>query len=349
MTTARPPSSPTRRRLALGAVGVACATAAAAVRAQATPRRVLHVMSFESPWRWTDGQWSGFLEGLADPTVQTQVFQMDVKRHSTPEAKAARARQALDLFEQWKPDLVYLSDDDAVAGVGKPLAGGPVPVVFSGVNRELADHGIVGAANVTGVLEREHVVETLRLLRVLVPTVRRLAVISDQASYWNTVIGRVRERHVQIEGLGLSHVDRVPRYADYQRLMRRYEREADAVLHLGIFTLLGEQGESVPYPVVQRWVAENSPLPDISFWIDRVHHGTLASMTVSETAQGQAAGRLARAILHEGRLPASLPVQATTKGLPALCLPRARQLGLTPSSSMLLSSEVVRRYAWQGA
>jgi ABC-type uncharacterized transport system substrate-binding protein len=54
----------------------------------------------------------------------------------------------------------------------------------------------------------------------------------------------------------------------------------------------------VPYQAVQRWVAEHSLLPDASFWIDRVHHGTLVSMTVSELEQGRAAGRLARAILQ---------------------------------------------------
>lgn len=337
-----------RRRVAVAlAAGCAVALAAPVLRAQPVPRRVLHVMSFDSPWRWTDGQWAGFREGLADPLAKTQVFQMDVKRHSTPEAKAARAKLALELVAQWKPDLVYLSDDDAVAGVALPLAGTPLPVVFSGVNRDLADHGLSGAPNVTGVLEREHVVETLRLLRALAPRVQRLAVISDAASYWGTVIGRVRERMAQVDGLVLSSLDRVATFADFQRQMRRYEQDADAVLQLGVFTLQGDKGENVPYAQVQRWVVENSRLPDASFWLDRVHHGTLASMTVSESAQGQAAGVLARAILHEGRAPFSLPVQATTKGSPAICLQRALQLGLKPSSSLLLSSEVVRRYAWE--
>ena len=339
-----------RRRLALAlAAGCGVALAAPLVRAQPAARRVLHVMSFDSPWRWTDGQWAGFREGLADPQVQTQVFQMDVKRHSTPEAKAARAKLALDLVAQWKPDLVYLSDDDAVSGVALPLAGTPLPVVFSGVNRDLADHGLSGAPNVTGVLEREHVAETLRLLRAVAPRVRRLAVISDQANYWNTVIGRVRERLAQADGLVLTSLDRVATFADFQRQMRRYQQDADAVLQLGVFTLLGDNGENVPYQQVHRWVVDNSQLPDASFWIDRVHHGTLASMTVSETAQGRAAGVLARAILHEGRAPFSLPVQATTKGVPAICLQRALQLGLKPSSSLLLASEVVRRYAWEAA
>lgn len=317
--------------------------------AAAAPRRVLHVMSFDSPWRWTDGQWAGFLEGLADPSVQTLVFQMDVKRHRSAEAKAERGRLALEAIRQWGPDLVYLSDDDAVEQVARPLAGSRLPMVFSGVNRSLDDHGLAGAPNLTGVLEREHVAETLRLLQALVPAARRLAVVSDGASYWDRVIERVRERLGQRPGLTLARVDRVASLADYQERLRECEREVDAVLHLGILTLIGSDGATVPYQQVQRWVAEHVQLPDASFWADRVHHGTLVAMAVSEQEQGRAAGRLARAILHDGQSPASLPVQATTKGRPVLCLPRARRLGLMPSSSLLLSAEVVRRYAWEGA
>ena len=81
-------------------------------------------------------------------------------------------RLARDAVARWKPDLLYLSDDDAVAQVARPLAGSALPIVFSGVNRSLAEHDLEGASNVTGVLEREHVVETLRLLKSLAPQVR---------------------------------------------------------------------------------------------------------------------------------------------------------------------------------
>lgn len=336
----------TRRRLALGGL---CALLSAPAVLRAAPRRVLHVMSFDSPWRWTDGQWAGFRETLADPSIETEVFQMDVKRHASADAKAERGRLALERIREWKPDLVYLSDDDAVAQVARPLAGGTLPLVFSGVNRTLAEHELAGAPNVTGVLEREHVAETLRLLRALAPGVRRLAVLSDGAGYWDTVIGRVRERLPLVQGIELARVDRVSRFADYQQRLRRYPGEVDGVLQLGILTLAGDDGATVPYQQVQRWVADQVQLPDASFWIDRIHHGTLASVTVSELAQGRAAGRLARAILHEGRAPLSLPVQPTTQGRPAICLPRARALGLRPSSSLLLSTEVVRHYAWEAS
>jgi ABC-type uncharacterized transport system substrate-binding protein len=350
------PPRPLSRRRWLGHAGAwASALAPLSGHGQAVPGasaagaagpRILHIMSFDSPWRWTDGQLEGFRQTLAEPQAQWQIFQMDTKRHSSEAARAERGRLARDLVAQWKPDLVYLSDDEAVAQVARPLAGTAVPIVFSGVNRSLADHGLTGAPNITGVLEREHAAETLRLLQALVPGARRLAVVSDRAPYWDTVIDRVRRRLDEVPAMGLTVVERMDRYADFQRAVLGCDGRVDAILYLGVLTLTDADGRTVPYQTVQRWVTEHSLLPDASFWIDRVHHGNLASVTVSELAQGRSAGLLARAILREGRTPVSLPVVPTTQGQPAISLARARQLGLKVSSSLLLSTEVVRHFAW---
>ena len=122
----------------------------------ARPFRILHIMSFDSPWRWTDGQFAGFKAGMGDAPVAYRVFQMDVKHNGSPEAKARKGREARALIESWRPDLVYTSDDDAQDHVTRHYAGTPLPFVFSGVNKRLSDHGIEAAANVTGVLEQEH-------------------------------------------------------------------------------------------------------------------------------------------------------------------------------------------------
>ena len=112
--------------------------------------------------------------------------------------KAERARLALERVALWKPDLLYASDDDAQEHVTRHYAGTSMPCVFSGVNRDPKVHGLAGAANVTGVLEHEHVVETIRLLQVLQPSIRRLAVITDDFPHWLPVIERVQ--------IGRAHV-----------------------------------------------------------------------------------------------------------------------------------------------
>lgn len=308
--------------------------------------RILHVMSFDSPWRWTDGQLAGFKEGLGLHKAEFKVFQMDVKRHSSPEAKERKGAEARALIEAWKPDLVYVSDDDAQTHVTRHYVHKALPFVFSGVNKTPESHGLEGAANVTGVLEQEHFVESVRLLQQLAPKVKRLAVITDSGAHWGPVMARIRASMARLPDVTLSAMDQVRTWEEFKAKVAAYPAQADAVAYLGIFALTRKEGGNVPYQEVQRWVVENSRLPDLSFWIDRVHYGVLASVTVSEREQGLAAGRLARAILVEGRSPASLPIQPTVKGHPALSLARAQQLGLTPRTSLLLSAEVAPRFEW---
>ena len=117
--------------------------------------KILHVKGYHSPWRWTDGQLEGFREGLGDVPVELRVFQMDTKRNSSPAAIERAGREARALVDEWKPDLLYTTDDDAQAYVARHYVNRDMPVVFSGVNEDPAVYGFVGSRNVTGVVEQQ--------------------------------------------------------------------------------------------------------------------------------------------------------------------------------------------------
>ena len=340
-----------RRMLARAAlsllVAAALGQAGLAAAQPARPYKILYVMSYHSPWRWTDGQLLGFKEGMAGTPSEYRVFQMDTKQNSTREAKERKGREARALIDSWKPDLVYTSDDDVQEYVAAHYVGKDLPFVFSGVNKDPQAYGFRGSRNVTGVLEQEHFVESVNLLRALAPNVKRIVAVLDDASMWAPVAARMQERMKQLPGVELVGIDTIKTWDDYRRKMAEYPARADAVALIGIFNFKDAQGRNVPYQEVLRWTAENSRLPDLGFWVDRVHFGTLAAVTVSEREQGLAAGRMAREILVDGRPPASFAMNATTKGIPVISLARARKLGLNPKSSILLSAEVVEKFEWE--
>lgn len=314
----------------------------------ARPFKILHIMSYHSPWRWTDGQLQGFKDGMGDAPAEYKVFQMDTKRNSTAEAKERVGREARALIESWKPDLVYTTDDDVQEFVAVHYVNKSLPFVFSGVNKDPATYGFRGSKNITGVLEHEHFAESVRLLRSVAPSVTRIVAVFDDAPMWAPVIARMRERLAEIPEVQVVAWDTIKTWEEFQRKMNAYPAQADAIALIGVFNFKDAQGKNVPYQDVLRWAAQHSRLPDIGFWVDRVHYGTLAAVTVSEREQGLAAGRIARGILVEGRSPASFEMKPTLKGIPVLSLARANQLGLRIKSSVLLSSEVIKQYEWDG-
>lgn len=339
----------TRFLLGVAAVLLAGAGSVAARQPAVAPKptfKILHVMSYHTPWRWTEGQLQGFKDGLGDLAAEYKVFEMDSKRTNTPEAKERKGREARELIESWKPDLLYTTDDDAQEYVARHYVDSPLPIVFSGVNKDPKTYGFSGSRNVSGVLEHEHFIESVRLLRAMAPHVRRIAVVLDDAPMWEPVVARMRAGLRRDPELAIVAWDVIPTFDEYKRRIEAYAGIADAIALIGIFHFKDAAGRNVPYQDVLRWTAENSALPDLGFWIDRVHFGTLAAVTVSEREQGLAAGRVARAILGEGKTPSSIPMKPTVKGIPVINLARAARLGIKVKSGVLLSAEVIERFEW---
>lgn len=178
------------------------------------------------------------------------------------------------------------------------------------------------------------------------PGARRIALIFDDVRMWGPVRQRIGKAMPQLPDMTIVASDTVLTFADYKRKILEYQNSADMVGTIGIFNLKDEQGRNVPYQDVQKWTVENSRLPDFSFWVDRVHFGTLCAVTVSEREQGRAAGRIARTILTQGKSPSSFAMLPTTKGMPVVSLARARKLGIRLSADVLLGSEVIQRFDW---
>jgi ABC-type uncharacterized transport system substrate-binding protein len=308
--------------------------------------KILHLMSFNSPYEWTDTQLSGFQEQLKDLDVEYKVLQLDTNKNNTDELKAKVIKEATDLIETWKPDLVYTSDDDAQKYLTTKYINKDIPFVYSGVNQTPEFYGFDKAANVTGVLETEHFVESVNVLKQLVPAVKKIAIIYDEGAQWVPMVERMKAREKQLQGVEVVGYDKITTYDEYQKKIKDYENKVDALGLIGVFNIKDKDGKNVPKDVILKWTAENSKLPDFSFWKDRISFGTLAAMTVSGVEQGKAAGKIARQILLEGKKPNEIKPQATTIGEPVVNQARLNALGIKADSNVLLTLQIIKDYEW---
>jgi ABC-type uncharacterized transport system substrate-binding protein len=271
---------------------------------------------------------------------------MDAKRDNTEASIKNAGMRARRIIGEWKPDLVYVNDDAAQEHVTKHYLNTGIPFVFSGVNVNPMKYGFLGAKNITGVMEHEHFIETIILLKKIVPGVKNIAVIFDEGQTWEGVGGRMLAKLPRLSGIQVTSWNIVRSFKGYKQLIKKLQTEVDAIALLGIFTYKDELGRQVPYTEVLRWTAENSALPDFSFWKDRISYGTLCAVTVSGYEQGIAAGVLARKILTENASPGELTIKPSVKGEPVISLARAKKLGIKIPAEILLSAEVFTRFEW---
>lgn len=308
--------------------------------------KILHIMSYHSPWKWTDDQFNGFKYALQDQEVEYKVFQMDAKRNNQKESLEKAGEQARYLIKTWDPDLVYVNDDIGQEYVVKHYVNSEIPFVFSGVNSNPIKYGFLGSKNITGIMEQEHFIETIKLLQKITPGVKDIAVIFDTDSTWEGVGGRMLTKLPQISDIRVTSWNKISTFEEFKILVKNLQTKTDAIALLGIFGYKNEDGSTVPYTEVLRWTAENSQLPDFSFWKDRISYGTLCSVSVSGYEQGLAAGMLARKILVEGQSPSSLTMRPSLKGEPVISLARATKLGIKVQADLLLTAEVVTDFKW---
>ena len=304
--------------------------------------RILHVMSYHSPWQWTDIQLAGFQAALDDLKVEYKVMQMDTKQKSDEAWKQQITAQICGTIESWKPDLVYTSDDNAQIYVTKRYVNSQIPFVFSAVNEEPQTYGFKGSTNVTGVLERLHYAATMRLLKKLIPNAKKVAIITDPGAMWLPMVEQMKLQQDQFGGIEVVSYDVVETFDQFKQKVREYQGTVDAIGLLGIFEFKDKDGKNVLQQDVFRWVWDNSKVPDFSFYEDRVTRGALCAVTVSAYDQGYQAGLLAKKILVNGKSPSELPMVPTEKGIPAINLECARRLNIVPSADVLLTAKVMQ-------
>jgi len=305
--------------------------------------KVLHIMSYHAPWQWTDDQLNGFKEALKGMDIEYKIFQMDTKRKNSKEWIEKVSNESKELIKSWKPDLVYTNDDNVQEYVVKDFINTSTPFVFSGVNADPKDYGFVGSKNVTGILERPHWLESIKLLKQVVPDIKKIGVVCDNTPTFVAMVKSMQNDINQLKGVvEITSWDVCNTYKEYQSVIQGYQKKVDAFVLLGAFALKDNNNKNVPWEEAYSWTVENNKLPDCSLWDERVEHGNLVGIAVSGYQQGLAAGKLAREILEKGKSPGSLAITPTRKGSPVVNLKRAEQLGIKLSSSVLLTAKVYK-------
>ena len=300
--------------------------------ASPTPKRPLKIFivhSYHKSMPWVQEYIQGISMRLTQSPIGQEItikhFYLDTKRR--PEAAKAMAARAFAKYRQWRPDLVFACDDNAQKYFVVPYLKDKVktPVVFLGVNADPETYGYP-AANVTGVLERNHIRLTMELLKRLKPSISRVAVINDDSPTGRIVTQRIK-RAMEGSDLEVTGYYNTDSFSKWKELIKGFQKEADAIYLITYFTLRDEKGRHVPILEALRWLVRNSRIPDATNTKDSVKNGLLCSVAIDGFIHGSDAASLAIKIL-QGTPPSQVPIIATNRGIRVINRSRAKVLGI---------------------
>lgn len=112
----------------------------------------MYISSYHQGYEWSDSIQTSIEETLAGHCELRQI-DMDTKRNKNPEQIFAAVNHAIKVIDDWQPDVVITSDDNAAKHLVAPhYRDSSLPFVFCGINWTLEEYGLP-YSNATGIVE----------------------------------------------------------------------------------------------------------------------------------------------------------------------------------------------------
>jgi putative ABC transport system substrate-binding protein len=282
--------------------------------------------------------WEAFAEGLREHGYVDGQNVVIERRYT--EGRAERAPALAAELVSLKPDLIVAHANASVRAAKQATSA--IPIVMVGVTDPVGLGLVASLAHpggnvtgLTGTVDMQIMGKRLQLLKQAVPTVSRVAVLSNPNpdNLWNAVI--LREIREAARALGVT----LQFYG--VRAPEEFEGTFTAMTKARADALLPEQSTFIATHV-RRIVglAAKSRLPAVYFLRDHAEAGGLMSYGYDQPAGFRRLGFYVDKIF-KGANPGDLPVEQPTKFDLVINLKTAKTLGLTIPQTLLMQAEEV--------
>ncbi|PNU20308.1 hypothetical protein C2E25_07740 [Geothermobacter hydrogeniphilus] len=297
---------------------------------------------------------SGWIEG--ENLILGRFYMQTKSRYTSPDEIHQRGLAALEKIRQFNPDIVLTFDDNAFREVGLALAGGPVPVVFSGLNGQPEDYNRMRRfmtsrqhpeGNITGVYEKLYLKHSLEVLAAAFPGLRggKVVGITDDSPTGKALSKQFRIELGQARQIaGLQWEERqVKTFGEYQNLIRQLNENPEVVAIYPVAVRLPTaDGTTRTARQIFPWTIAHSTKPEmaLNYYFSKL--GLFGGAAVDFRKMGAVAGRQVGWIL-EGRRAGDLAIVDAPDYAIVFNLTRAKELGLQIPMPLLTAADHIYR------
>lgn len=333
-----------------------------------TKSKIFVVSSYHREYLWSqstqDGLTAAMLKfGYLDSAKQAKEFTafdqitsskaiikkdwMDTKRKYSNVELAQATQRIMKALHDFKPDIVFLGDDNAANYIGNQLLDTQTPAVFWGINGLPVKYGLVDSLerpghNVTGVWQSGYHKESLEFLTKLAPKTKTFAVIASDSETTRPKIKEIKE--LVREGrspLKLIGTLATNRFSEFKQRTLELAKKVDAFFVLNHDTLKDDHGTHIDMLVAGKWYLENVRKPEASHEDQFVREGMLSTANDSGYNQSYMAFQMALEILERGAKPGAMKPRTPPRGPLMANRQRARMLGISLEDKKHLIEEVI--------
>ncbi|MDM8541317.1 ABC transporter substrate binding protein [Desulfococcaceae bacterium HSG9] len=305
---------------------------------QSAAYKVLVVFSYGTDFPWVREIKAGIDSVLAEK-AEIRYFYMNTKKNL--EGGPQKAEEALAVYKEFQPDGVITADDNAQSMFVVPYLKDKVktPVMFCGVNAEPEKYGYP-ASNVSGVLERMLVRQSLALAQKLVPAAKTVAIMGNESPSAKAGFNQIKKEQ-DTYSAKIVAFEEVKTIDEMLVAAQKFNKTAD-LLYLAVIKGIKDKNGEVPTESKTMSILTQAySKPVIGTIAFRIKAGALCGVLVSGHAQGaKAAEKLLKAM--QGTPVAQIPITTEIYGKHMINIDMLKALKIKPSPSILRSAELVR-------
>ena len=324
-----------------------------------TATKVLVIHSYHEGWNWNSDIEAGIIEGLYQQgyasgiDYEIETFYMDTKvTYTTVEQIKERATLALDLIEEFDPDIVFVNDDNALKYVAVAYAAthpeSGLPFVFCGINIDPSVYEPVESlerpgGTITGTLERFPYSEAFALAKRLSPDAENIVLLADSSTSSTAVIDNFKTTYLDVVNSSPLEVIgpiQLNTFDEWKAAVSEYQTKADFIGIITYHQLRDGNGDVVPAQDIVNWTVNNSGLPEVGFITFHAEDGFLSAAGVDGYKTGIYTGVIGSEILN-GADPGEIPIVDPKAVEIAFNLCRADMLGITIPTAELAAADKV--------
>ena len=305
---------------------------------QAASSKILVVMSYEEDNPWCKEIKEGIDAVLAN-RFDITYFYMDTKKNY--KGGLGKAKEAYDLYQRLHPDGIIAADDNAQSMFVIPYLKDKVktPVMFCGVNDEATKYGYP-STNVSGILERNFIRESIAFAKQLIPSIRTIGFLSKDSPSGKAISKQV-ENESQSYLAKATDFKLVRTIKETLAVVEMFKKTADLLFVGATNGILDNEGTPLNNKQVTQIVAKAFGKPMIGSNRFHVQYGVLCTVTKS----GQSQGRIAAEMLVEamnGTPPLKIPVRVNKHGKRVLNVTVMESLGIRPNRRAIIGAELIK-------
>jgi ABC-type uncharacterized transport system substrate-binding protein len=295
-------------------------------------KRVVYINSYHRGHPSSDEIMDAVVDHFPSDSFNLKSYYMDTKRNPTTDYIQSISTQLTDTILLFDPDILIVSDDNAVKYIVQPnIDRLSMPVVFCGVNGSDKEYDLP-PEKVTGMIEILPVEEAVKALHGYYPEMSKMLVLTE-----NTTTSRKEQLMLDtlMSALGLSVSHTLADDFDEWKVAFKEANENEDLIYI------------VTHGAIRQWdheaavgfVHENTKVPVFTcedFMMPYVVFG----MTKVASEQGVWASETAKKIL-KGKSPGDFPVTRNQLSKGWLNRHLAEKIGFYPDSLLLNTLEII--------